>query len=80
MHGGKEFRLQKIKYARRNAITTPEYKICAEGRDYDSEQQNMRRGMRLWLENPENKICVEGRINTPENKIRTEERDYDSRR
>ena len=38
MHGGMRLRLQEIKYARRNVITTPEDKIRAEVRDYHSRR------------------------------------------
>ena len=60
--------LQKIKYARRDAITTPEDKICPEEHD----------GTRLRLQII--RYAWRNMITTPEDKISVEGRDYDSRK
>ena len=78
MRGETRLRLQKIKYARRDVITTPEDKICAEGCDYNSRRLNIHGGTRLRLQ--EIKYARRNATTTSEDKIWTEECDYDSRR
>ena len=41
MHVGTRLRHQMIEYAWRDGSTTPEDKICAERRNYDSKKLNM---------------------------------------
>ena len=78
MHGRTRLRLQKIEYARRNMITTPEDTICTEGRHYDFEKLNMRGGTQLRLQKM--KYARRNVITTPEDKTYMEGCDYDSRR
>ena len=65
MLGGMQLQLQKINCARRNAITTPEDKLCVEEHDYDSQKKNYAR---------------RNANTTPKGKIYAEEREYDSKR
>ena len=60
-----QLQFQKINYARRNAITTPEDKLYAEERDYAPQKMN---------------YACRNVITTPEDKLCAEERQYDSKR
>ena len=73
-----QLQLQKINYAWRNAITTPEDKLCVEEREYDSNKLTVCGGTQLQLQ----KINYARRnaITTPEDKLCVEEREYDSKR
>ena len=65
MRGEVELQLQKINSARRNAIATPEDKMCMEERDYDSQKTNYaRRNANM----------------TPKDKLSAEKCNYNSRR
>ena len=73
-----ELQLQKINCARRNAITTPKDKLCAEERDYDYKRETVREGMQLQLQTIN---CAQrNAIMTPKDELCAEECDYDSKR
>ena len=70
-------RLQKVKYARRNAITTPKDKLRAEEYEYDSKKYVVHGGTQLQLQEIN---FAWSNANTTEDKLCAEERNYDSRR
>ena len=72
-----QLQCQKINCVWRNAITTPEDKLCPEEHDYDSGRSTVPGGTRLRVQM---KNCARrNAITTPDDKLFLEECDYDSR-
>ena len=67
MHGGTQLHLQKINCVRGNAITTPEDKLYAEERNYNSRRETVCGGTRMRLQK---KNCARrNAITSPEDKL-----------